>query len=92
MIMSPAFLPLSPGMGEILVVLAALLLLFGADRLPAMARSIGKWLHQARRAADDFQDQLLDADRLSPFDPPDSDRQDDQPSSDEESVSGPEST
>ncbi len=58
---SLAFLPFSPGMGEVLLILGAALLLFGADRLPGIARSMGRWLHAIRRTADDFHDQLLDA-------------------------------
>ncbi len=58
-----AFLNLSPGVGEILLILIAALLLFGADELPGVARSLGRFLHQIRHAADDFNDQLLDADR-----------------------------
>ncbi len=60
-----ALLHLSPGVGEVLLVLFVILILFGADQLPGIARSLGRWLHQVRRAADDFHDQLLDAD-LSP--------------------------
>ncbi len=62
-----AFLHLSPGVGEVLLVLLVILILFGADQLPGIARSLGRLLHQMRHAADDFHDQLLDADRpLSP--------------------------
>ena len=58
-----ALLPLSPGVGEILLILIAALLFFGADELPGIARSLGRFLHQIRHAADDFNDRLLDADR-----------------------------
>ncbi len=58
-----AFLPLSPGLSELLLIMAVILLLFGADQLPGIARSLGSWLNRMRRAADEFHDQLLEADR-----------------------------
>ncbi len=66
-----ALMPWSPGMGEIVLILVVVTILFGADQLPGVARSIGRWLHQLRRAADDFHDQLLDADRMISADRPD---------------------
>jgi len=42
--MMPAFLGGSPGAGEMLVVFLAILLLFGAKRLPGIARSLGRAL------------------------------------------------
>lgn len=63
---SLAFLHLSPGVGEVLLILIAALLFFGADELPGIARSMGRFLNQMRHAADDFNDQLLDADRYRP--------------------------
>ena len=57
-----ALLHVSPGMGEVLLVLLVILILFGADQLPGIARTLGQWLHQVRRTADEFHDQLLDAD------------------------------
>jgi len=49
-----AFFGGSPGMGEILLILVVLLLLFGARRLPSIARSLGRTLEQFRRAARDL--------------------------------------
>lgn len=48
------------GAGEILLILAVVLLLFGAERLPAMARSLGKALEDFRRAAKDLTHDLMD--------------------------------
>ncbi len=48
---------------EILVVLAALLLLFGAQRMPGIARQLGKALEDLRRTARDVTDELKHADR-----------------------------
>jgi TatA/E family protein of Tat protein translocase len=56
-----AFLGGSVGFTELLVVLAAALLLFGGKRLPEVARTLGKISENLRRAAQDFRDQLLEA-------------------------------
>lgn len=60
-----ALLHVSPGMGEVLLVLLVILILFGAEQLPGIARALGQWLQHVRRTADEFHDQLLDADRPS---------------------------
>jgi len=39
--------------GELLIILAILLLLFGAKRLPALASSMGRSLREFRRSATD---------------------------------------
>lgn len=51
------------GGGEILVVLAAILVLFGGKGLPGMARTLGKIMGDFQRASQDFKRQLLDADQ-----------------------------
>ncbi len=61
-----AFPPLAffggAGAGEILVVLLALLLLFGARRLPELARSLGRAIGELRRASQDLtREVMLDA-------------------------------
>jgi sec-independent protein translocase protein TatA len=61
-----AFLGGTVGPGEMLVVLLALLLLFGAKRLPAAARSLGRAMDQLRRASDDVRDQILKAGNEEP--------------------------
>ena len=55
-----AFLGSSMGAGEILLILVVVLLLFGAERLPAMARSLGKALEEFRHAARDLTHDLMD--------------------------------
>lgn len=50
------------GGGEILVVLAAILMLFGGKGVPGIARTLGKITKDLQKASQDFKDQLLDAD------------------------------
>lgn len=50
------------GGGEILVVLAAILMLFGGKKLPSIARSLGKSMEELRRASQEFREQLVNAD------------------------------
>jgi sec-independent protein translocase protein TatA len=38
-----------PGTGEIVLIIIALILLFGAKRIPDLARSIGQALHMFRK-------------------------------------------
>ena len=57
------------GGGEILVVLAAILVLFGGQGFPSMARTLGKLMSDIQRLSQDFKNQLLDADR-DPVAPP----------------------
>ncbi len=54
-----AFFGGSPGAGEILLVLVVLLLLFGAGRLPSIARSLGRTLEEFRRAARDLSRDIM---------------------------------
>ncbi len=56
------------GWPEVLIILAVLLLLFGAKRLPEMGRSLGKSMREFRSAtkglADDVKDGLEDDDEV----------------------------
>jgi sec-independent protein translocase protein TatA len=54
------------GAGELLVLFAAILLLFGSKRLPGIARSLGRTFEELRRTSDQFRNQLLNADREEP--------------------------
>ena len=54
------------GAGEILLILVVVLLLFGAERLPAIARSMGKALEDFRRAAKDLTHDLMDDNQQPP--------------------------
>ncbi len=65
---------LSFGGGEIILVFLAVLLLFGADKIPEFARMLGKGMNEFRKATDDlkrefreetkeFQDDLKESQR-----------------------------
>lgn len=55
-----AFLSSSIGAGEILLVLLVVLLLFGAEKLPAIARSLGRALNEFRQVARDLTRDIMD--------------------------------
>lgn len=44
---------------EILVILLAALLVLGPERLPDMARTLGKWMREVRRASNLFRDAFM---------------------------------
>lgn len=47
-----------PGTPELLVIFLLVLVLFGPDKLPDLAKQIGKGLRQLRRASDDLKRQI----------------------------------
>ena len=47
-----------PGSGELIVIFVLALLLFGPDKLPELARSLGKGMREIRKASDEFRRQL----------------------------------
>ena len=47
-----------PGIDEMLVIFVLILLLFGPERLPDFARSIGRALRQIRKLSDEVRDQF----------------------------------
>ena len=59
-----------PGWPEIVFILVIVLLLFGAKKLPELARSIGRSLGEFSRAKDDFEKEVKnaveDGDKKSP--------------------------
>lgn len=46
------------GGSEILLILLAVLVLFGADKLPGFARNIGKGMREIKKATDEIKDEL----------------------------------
>lgn len=63
-----AFLGGTVGGFELLVLFAAILLLFGPRRLPEIARTIGRLLNELRHASDEFRGEILRIDELPPMD------------------------
>jgi len=58
----------SLGAGEILLVLAAVLLLFGAERLPGIARTLGRALNEMRRATNEISSEIMNRNLFLPSD------------------------
>ena len=54
------FLGASPGPFEIIIILGAVLLLFGAKGIPQFARSMGKMMVELRKASDEFKGHIMD--------------------------------
>jgi len=57
------------GMPELILILVVALLVFGPNRLPELARSLGKGLAEFRRASSDLRSQLLDTPTEAPSKP-----------------------
>lgn len=53
----------TPSTPEMLFILLAILLLFGAKRLPEIARSLGRSMEEFRRAARDVTNEIMNADK-----------------------------
>lgn len=47
------------GTSEILLILLAILVLFGADKLPEFARSIGKGMREVQKATDEIRKEII---------------------------------
>ncbi|MCS7082947.1 MAG: twin-arginine translocase TatA/TatE family subunit [Bacteroidetes bacterium] len=59
------------GTGELILIFLAILLLFGAKRIPEIARGLGTGIREFKRATREIQDELSrPADRLEPPRPP----------------------
>lgn len=56
--MTPCFLNL--GTGEIIIILVVILLLFGAKRIPELARSMGKGVNMFRQGMNEAVNQVND--------------------------------
>ncbi|HYY79571.1 MAG TPA: twin-arginine translocase TatA/TatE family subunit [Actinomycetes bacterium] len=59
------------GIGEIMVIVLVCLLLFGPERLPEMARQVGRFLGQLRLTTQDALDQLKEEADLKDLNLPD---------------------
>ncbi|MDQ3813039.1 MAG: twin-arginine translocase TatA/TatE family subunit [Armatimonadota bacterium] len=47
-----------PGTGELIVIFVLVLLLFGPDKLPELARTIGRGIRELRKATNEFRSHL----------------------------------
>lgn len=53
---------LGVGGSEIVFIALIFLIIFGPGSLPKMARDVGRFVSEARRAVDDFKDEITSAD------------------------------
>ncbi|MFB6252247.1 MAG: twin-arginine translocase TatA/TatE family subunit [Halobellus sp.] len=63
--MTPSVIPLFPGLPggpEVLVVLLILVLLFGANKIPKLARSTGQAMGEFRRGREEIEEELSQMD------------------------------
>ena len=51
------------GTGELLIIFLVILLLFGAKRLPELARGLGKGINEFRDAVETGKKEILDAEK-----------------------------
>lgn len=56
-------MPFNLGMGELLIVLVIVLLVFGAKRIPEIAGSFGKGIREFKRNVNEVGNELRSADR-----------------------------
>ncbi|MCK6500246.1 MAG: twin-arginine translocase TatA/TatE family subunit [Nitrospira sp.] len=69
--MNASFLAFNLGWGEIVLILVVVLLLFGAKKLPELARGLGQGIKEFKKATKDVQDDLQRAiEEEPPRDPP----------------------
>lgn len=52
------------GTGELLVILVIALLVLGPERMPKLARDVGRTLGDLRRTSDELREEFLNADRI----------------------------
>ncbi|MCH7497551.1 MAG: twin-arginine translocase TatA/TatE family subunit [Candidatus Marinimicrobia bacterium] len=55
---------MSLGFGEILLILFIVLLIFGAKRLPELARGLGQGMREFKKATSEIQDEITSASNL----------------------------
>lgn len=57
------------GIGEIILILAVVLLLFGPKKLPELARSLGKSMKEFKKGAQEFQEEINSDTEAEPIQP-----------------------
>ncbi|MDE3112690.1 MAG: twin-arginine translocase TatA/TatE family subunit [Chloroflexota bacterium] len=58
------------GTGELLLLLVIALIVLGPERMPQVARDLGRIMNDLRRTSDELQRELLNADHPAPPPPP----------------------
>ena len=56
------------GTGELLIIFLVILLLFGAKRLPELARGLGKGINEFKDAVETGKKEILDAEKVNKSD------------------------
>ncbi len=79
-----AFIPGTTGGGEMLVIFLVVLLLFGAEKIPEVARGLARGLHELRKASREVLDEIRSLTEEPP--PASSPEAKARPAADEESV------
>jgi sec-independent protein translocase protein TatA len=51
------------GTGEIILIILAILILFGAKKIPELAQGIGKGMKEFKKALKDVEEEVKDADK-----------------------------
>jgi sec-independent protein translocase protein TatA len=51
------------GTGEIILIILAILILFGAKKIPELAQGIGKGMKEFKKALKDVEDEVKDTDK-----------------------------
>ena len=63
LIINLIFLNFNLGTGELLIIFLVILLLFGAKRLPELARGLGKGINEFKDAVETGKKEILDAEK-----------------------------
>ena len=53
------------GAGEIILILLVILILFGAKKIPELAKVLGKWMSEFKKGLKDVESEIKDADKDS---------------------------
>ncbi len=62
------------GMGELMVILLIIILLFGASRVPEIARSLGRSVQEFKKAGKDMKTEIETAATSEPEDKPEEEK------------------
>ena len=68
--MNPIFALFNLGGGEIILILAVVLLMFGAKKLPELARGLGQGIKEFKKATSDVTNEMHNAMNEPPSPPP----------------------